>query len=56
MSHSRIPLRVLVVEDNPGDIQLIKNGLDRIGYDTTLDVARDGWRRSRFCDVRPRGR
>lgn len=34
--------RILLVEDNPGDVLLIRKGLERAGFANPLDVANDG--------------
>ncbi len=36
------PLRILLVEDNPGDIRLIEETLHQSPYTTELEVAHDG--------------
>lgn len=34
--------RILLVEDNPGDVLLIRKGLERAGFANPVDVAGDG--------------
>jgi two-component system response regulator len=40
--HGHSLARILLVEDNPGDVLLIRKGLEQAGFANPLDVASDG--------------
>lgn len=42
MATSKVPVRILVIEDNPADVFLLRHALDENGEDYRLDVLRDG--------------
>ncbi len=38
----KLPWRVLVVDDNPGDVFMISEALEETGFDYTMDTVTDG--------------
>src|SRR5690349_16280549 len=42
MATSKLPARIVVIEDNPADVFLLRHALDENGEDYRLDVLRDG--------------
>jgi CheY-like chemotaxis protein len=44
-------LHILVAEDNPADIFLIRAAIDLAGIQAEIDIARDGEQATRFCDA-----
>lgn len=45
---------ILIVEDNPGDVRLIKEAIKMSSLDPTICVARDGAEAIRFLETRKR--
>ncbi len=43
---------ILIVEDNPGDVRLIKEALNMSSFEPTLYVVRDGFEATRFLETR----
>jgi len=44
------PIKILLVEDNPGDVDLTREALDATGHDVELHVAEDGVRALEFLE------
>src|ERR1700676_2687134 len=44
------PARILIVEDNPADVYLLRHGLDQHGEEYLLEVLQDGEEAIRFVE------
>jgi len=51
MSNVQRPISVLLVEDNPGDIELVRIGLENTKLETSLQVISDGQEAIDFFDT-----